>query len=81
MDRERDLWAMVFFSAKLGGRRLVQTFGGCLPNDITSQTTVVIVLTALESQSASSCFILTLDFASMYCAVKSFLSYAFLKAL
>jgi hypothetical protein len=81
VDKERDLWAMVFFSAKLGGHRLVQTFGGYLPNDITSQTTVIIVLTALESQSASSCLILTLDFAGMYCAVKSFLLYAFFKAL
>ena len=66
MDWERDLCTVVISCAKLGEHRLVQNGGAHLPNYVTYQVTAVIELTALESQSALSHAILTVDFARMY---------------
>ena len=57
---------MVISCAKLGEHRLVQNGGAHLPNYVTSQVTSVIELTALESQSALSHSVLTVDFANVY---------------
>ena len=57
---------MVIICAKLGEHRLVQNGGAHLPSYVTSDVTSIVVLTALESQSALSHSVLTVDFANMF---------------
>ena len=52
MDWERDLCTMIIICAKLGERSLVQNGGAHLPDYVTSHVMSIVVLTALECQSA-----------------------------